>query len=431
MKASAKEPPRTRWRARSRPGLLAACWRGRRQSGRRRPARCLALLWALAACEGVVLGAGSPALTNDGFRVPEPGTEFRFPADHGAHPAFKIEWWYVTGHLRSGDRRFGLQATFFRFGLAPSGAESWPAPSAASITNPETPALRAPAFGTNQLYLAHMALTDVANRSFVYEERLNRAGWDAWAATGDLDLRNGNWTLRRVPRADAADRLELRGSVQAQARFELDLVPAKPLVVFGEGGVSRKGAAATAASYYLTWPRLAVSGRLEWRGAVHEIKGTAWLDHEISSSQLDSNQVGWDWAGIRLDDGRDLMVYVMRQSSGEPDAHSTLAWVDRAGRVMHQRVDQFAWAPIRRWQSPRNPAEYPVESRLTTVDPETGQRVTLHLEPLVDDQEIGGELGGIAYWEGACAVRDAGGRPIGEAYVELTGYDGRLHRRLR
>ena len=341
--------------------------------------------------------AEMPLTTAEGFAVPQPGRVFVFPRDHGSHPEFKIEWWYVTGHLFTADRgrRFGYQATFFR-SAAPD--------------------------KTVQFHLAHMALIDESSGRFYHQERLNREGWDASAATATLDVHNGPWSLRLLPAmpdAAAGDRLELRGAVRGEVGFAFTLAPTKPLVVFGENGISRKGAAPTAASYYLTFPRLRTEGVLTVGEERLAVTGESWMDHEISSSQLDENQVGWDWAGIHLNDGRELMFYRMRLRDGSADPASTLTWVDATGGA---RKSDFQWEVLERWTSPATGAIYPVRVRLTSTDPASGQRVALTLVPLAKDQELGGKRESISYWEGACRVLDADGREIGSAYLELTGY---------
>jgi predicted secreted hydrolase len=377
----------------------------------------LALLVATA-----VRGGSGPLATPEGYAVPQPGHIFSFPADHGAHPDFRIEWWYVTGHLRSEDaRRFGFQATFFRLAGPRGGA---PDPS--------------PDFSLGTLYLAHMALTDVAGQRFLFEERLNREGWDAQAAVGALKVRNGTWSLQMAagPTAVPAARrgagqeagpgagLELVGGVRADAAFELELTPAKPLVVFGENGVSRKGAEATAASYYLTFSRLRAAGHLTFGGTALAVTGEAWMDHEISSSQLGGGQVGWDWVSVQLHDRPwELMLYRLRRADGSADPASRLQWVSPGGRAI---TADFTWEVLSRWRSPRTGATYPARVRLTTRDPATGATVRFTLEPLLADQELGGALGGGPYWEGACRVLDESGREVGSAYLELTGYAGAL-----
>jgi predicted secreted hydrolase len=346
-----------------------------------------------------------PALTPDGFAVPQPSPTFVFPRDHGSHPDYKLEWWYLTGHLYTAEtpaRRFGFQATFFR-SAAPRPVAARPAPAG---------------FGHDQIYLAHMALIDVGTGRFLHQERLNRAGWDAAAATDTLDVRNGDWSLRFLD--STSETIQLTGGVRADARFALTLTPAKPLVRFGDGGYSRKGAAPTAASYYLTFPRLGVAGSLTVDGVTARVTGTAWMDHEYSSSQLDQNQVGWDWLSAQLNDGRELMFYRLRTTDGGTDPASTLTWIARDGTLTRA---PFRWEPLTTWKSPRTGAIYPQRIRLTTTDPATGAETILLVEPFHPDQELGGKLGGVTYWEGACRLLSPEGADLGSAYLELTGYD--------
>jgi predicted secreted hydrolase len=365
-----------------------------------------ALLAVAVLIAAAVRGAGGPLTTPEGYAVPQPGHAFSFPEDHGAHPDFRIEWWYVTGHLRAEDaRRFGFQATFFRL-AGPHGGGRDP--------NPD--------FSIGTLYLAHMALTDVAGRRFMFEERLNREGWDAQAAVGALNVRNGTWSLRMAAGSGAG--LELVGGVRADAAFELELTPAKPLVVFGQDGVSHKGAEATAASYYLTFSRLRAAGRLTLGTTTLAVTGEAWMDHEISSSQLGGGQVGWDWVSVQLHDRPwELMLYRLRLADGAADPASRLQWVSPEGRAV---TAGFTWEVLTRWRSPRTGANYPARVRLMTRDPATGAAVRFTIEPLLADQELGGTLGGGPYWEGACRVLDESGREVGSAYLELTGYAGAL-----
>jgi predicted secreted hydrolase len=343
--------------------------------------------------------------TPDGFLIPEPGHRFSFPADHGSHPGFRIEWWYVTGHLAGpgdGEGRFGFQATFFRLaGPGPAGK----AP---------------PAFSDGELHLAHMAVTDAATGKFISQERLNRAGWDASARVGSLDVRNGNWSLRMEPGLPGGERIVLSGGVRAEASFSLTLTATKPLVVFGENGVSRKGAEPAAASYYLTFSRLAAEGILSLAGTEYPVRGRAWMDHEISSSQLGRDQVGWDWVCVQLKgEPRELMLYRLRKADGSADPASRLQWVTAQGKAV---TAPYTWEVLSRWTSPRSGATYPSRVRLTAADPQTGKPVPFDIVPVLRDQELANELGGGPYWEGACRVLDADGREVGSAYLELTGY---------
>ena len=363
--------------------------------------------------------AATSTLTADGFAVPRPGIRFEFPRDHGSHPEFGIEWWYLTGHLESAQgRRWGYQATFFR--------------RAAPRTSPEAAVATSASFGTGQVFLAHMALLEVSTGRFVHQERLNREGWDAGASTNRLEVRNGNWWLRQEDPASAGAGpvLRLSGGIRAEAAFGLTLVPAKPLVVFGTNGVSRKAAEPTAASHYLTFTRLKTTGELVQDGVRHEVTGETWMDHEFSSSQLGAGQVGWDWACLQLADGREVMAYRMRRTDGSTDPFSTLAWIDREGTVHQVGAEQFRWEAVGTWRSPGTGAEYPAGVRLTTRDPGTGQEVVFLVEPLVANQELTGAIGGIPYWEGACRVRDGEGREVGRAFLEMTGYAATMQGKL-
>jgi len=354
-----------------------------------------------------------PLLTNDGFAVPQPNHPFNFPRDHGSHPEFKIEWWYLTGHLFDDKgHRFGFQATFFR--QANSDGPNRSAPSATSANAPVTPS---PAFGYDQIFLAHFALTDVQSNHFYFQERLNREGWDASASASTLDVRNGPWSLRLVE--SPKNQLELHGSIRGEASLALTFTPQKPLVRFGENGVSRKGAEPTAASYYLTFPRLHAEGTVSIGGNKATVAGEAWMDHEISSSQLGARQIGWDWLSIQFADQRELMLYRLRHRDGSADAASICTWIEKDSTL---HPTEFGWEVLDTWQSSTSGARYPSRVRLSTNDPATGIKQHFTIEPLVKNQELTGQIDNIPYWEGACRVLDETGKNVGAAYLELTGY---------
>lgn len=387
----------------------------------RRPGSVTRVLFLITGFLGA-LAAGAaddtPVSDRRGFAIPQAGRVFRFPADHGSHPEFKIEWWYLTGHLVSGGgQRHGFQATFFR-----RAGEGLPAPATGGgSTN----------FATDEFFLAHMAWLDVGTGTFRHEERLNRRGWDARAETGKLEVRNGNWSLKELgPDAEGRTTLELKGGIQADLAWRMELRATKPLVVFGTNGVSRKAREPSAASHYLTFPRLLVSGELRRGDRTERLEGDAWMDHELSSSQLGEGQVGWDWTCIQFFDGRELMAYRMRRSDGGTDPFSTVAWIDRDGRVSQWGADRFQWRGEGRWKSPRSGGTYPATVSLTVPEPDGRPGPTLKIEPLCADQELSGGIGGVPYWEGACRVLDSRGREVGRAFVEMTGYAGNLRRAL-
>lgn len=347
----------------------------------------------LAGTLALVYSASAPA--SDGFAVARPGYRFAFPRDHGSHTAFRTEWWYFTGHLWSEDgRRFGYQLTFFRQASPPSpwkGSQSW---------------------RSDQLHLAHAALTDEAGKRFLMDERLDRAGLLAGAAEDHLQVFQQDWQAVQDPAGPIRLHLSLKG-----AALDLTLEPTTPPVIFGQDGLSRKGANSEAASHYLTFPRLKSQGRLRLpEGASLTVQGHSWMDHEFSSSQLAEDQVGWDWAGIQLRDGRSWMVYRLRRKDGSQDPFSTLAEVDAAGHI--QRSTQaFSLLPKANWRSPISGTSYP----LPLVLKAWGEELTLM--PILPDQELQtGRSTGITYWEGACRVLGVTGSDLGDAYVELTGY---------
>ena len=276
-----------------------------------------------------------------------------------------------------------------------------------------------------------MALLDLETGKLHVEERLNRQGWDAYASTTDLDLRNGNWTLKRTPSEAHPERMAIQSSIRSNARVRLTFTPAKPKVIFGQDGISRKSATSNAASHYVTFTRLRTEGTVELLGETFTVEGETWMDHEFSSSQLSDDQTGWDWASIRLNDGRDIMLYRLRQRTGGADPFSQLTWVDQESQQTQLKTDQWSWKARRQWTSPHTNATYPIDIDVETIDPESGETRRLRLRPLVDDQEIVGKLDSLSYWEGACDVLDESDTVIGQAYVELAGYDGRLTERLR
>lgn len=347
-----------------------------------------------------------PAFTSAGYSVPQPHHVMTFPRDHGSHPGFRIEWWYVTGHLTDDTgERHGFQLTFFRNALRPP----------AEQTDTENTFL-----GQDQLHMAHVAWVEEKADKFTAEERLARNGWDAAASEERMDIFQGNWWLKAQD--DSANpQMKTFFSVRDRIQAQLSLVPIKPFVRFGENGVERKGAEPTAASYYLTWTRIKVEGDIKVGDASRKVTGEAWMDHEISSSQLGKEQVGWDWASIQLQDGREIMMYILRREDGTIDPYSVLYWIDQDGKLTPQTPAQFTWKPRRFWTSPQSGGHYPIDADLTVNDPLTDEAITLELRSVRDAQEHDGRIGGIAYWEGACEVLQ-NGKPAGRAYLELTGY---------
>jgi predicted secreted hydrolase len=329
--------------------------------------------------------AGAPA-----YAPVLPGQPLVFPADHGAHPQYRTEWWYITGWLDTPSGPQGFQVTFFR-------------------TRPDVDQRNPSAFAARQILFAHAALSDPKVGRLLHDQRIARQGFGlAEAATGDTDVVLQDWSLKR--QADGRFHARVGGK-----DFALDLLftPTQPVLPEGEDGFSRKGPLPTEASRYYSIPHLKVSGAVRRGGRPVGVTGEAWLDREWSSTYLDPQAVGWDWTGLNLDGGGALMAFRVRDASGRALwAGGSLRTAD--GAVTRFEPSDVAFAVRRRWRSPRTGVDYPVEQTLT-VRLATGPR-QFPLTPLFDDQELDSRPSGPVYWEGA--VRTSGGR----GYLELTGY---------
>ena len=341
----------------------------------------------------------TPKYTPDGFSVAREGYQFVFPRDHGNHPDFKTEWWYVTGHLinKANGNRYGYQLTFFR---QASPKNKWRGNSS---------------WQSDQIYMAHAAITNESEKSFTHEEKLNRGGILANSKIGDLDVFNESWFLKRLPNGE----INLQMSIN-NMELRLKLKPLTSLVTFGEKGVSKKGDDPTASSHYLTYPRMQSEGSMRLsNGSLVNMEGLSWMDHEISSNQLASNQSGWDWAGIQLDKGTSIMFYRLRLADGTQDKNSMAYLLDSQGRVL-ELTKEFTIKALSNWTSPTTKIEYPSRIELTI------NNNIYFIEPTLKDQELNSKRsGGLSYWEGSCQVKDLSGKIIGNAYLELTGYTRR------
>ena len=302
----------------------------------------------------------------------EPDRALRFPFDHGAHPDYRQEWWYVTGWLKTArGEDLGFQITFFRTRL---NFES---------ENPSR-------FTPRQILLAHAALADPRVGRLKHDERAARTALglagskegdtDVWVDDWKLALENGRYAAQ-IRARDFSLALEFSGST---------------IVLQGDSGFSRKGRRPGEASYYYSRPQLAVSGSVDGKA----VTGTAWLDHEWSSQYMAAEAAGWDWCGLNMDDGSALMAFRMR---------------DKGGGVAFA-PEGIAFEPLRVWKSPRTGASYPVEMLLSL------KAEKIKLVPLMDDQELDARAStGTIYWEGAVTAY-RGAAAVGRGYLELTGY---------
>jgi len=320
------------------------------------------------------------------------GYHLRFPHDEGSHPDFRLEWWYITGWLNDAAARpLGFQITFFR-------------------ARPELKRDNPSAFTPRQIMIAHAAVSDPLHGRLIHAQRAARAGFDlAGADEGRMRVWIDHWSLEQ---RDGTYRAQLPAQ-----DFQLDFMfaPTQPPLLQGEYGLSRKGPAPESASYYYSLPHLKVTGTLAREGRSQTVTGSAWLDHEWSSSYMPKEAVGWDWIGINLDDGGALMAFRMRDKSGGSFwAGGALRRPDGSIKVFLPSEVRFA--SRREWRSPRTGTRYPVSWVVRGGDFE------VVIEPLFDDQEHDTRAStGTIYWEGAVRVSHDG-RPVGRGYLELTGY---------
>ncbi len=315
-----------------------------------------------------------------------------FPRDAGSHPDFRIEWWYVTGWLNETSRQpLGFQVTFFR-------------------GRPRLRQDNPSAFTPHQIIFAHAALSDPGIGQLIHAQRAARAVFElAGAAVGEMRVWLDDWVLEQ---RNGNDRARVpAGNLQ----IELALTPSQAVLLHGEAGLSRKGPAPASASYYYSEPHLSVKGTVSREGRSLPVTGSAWLDHEWSSSYLPEQASGWDWVGINLADGGALMAFRMRKKGG-----GTL-WAGGTWRRADGNIEFFApsdvqFTPRREWRSPRTGTRYPVSWSVRAGGLE------LAVEPLMDDQENDTRVStGTIYWEGAVRVYRSG-TLTGLGYLELTGY---------
>ncbi len=346
----------------------------------------------------------SQALGGDlsGFARADRPREFRFPDDHGPHPAYRTEWWYYTGNLKSAEgRHFGFQLTFFR----------------TALNAPTDRVGRTSAWGTQDVYMAHFALSDVAAHRFHAFQRLSRAALGlAGASAVPFRVWLEDWSATGETAVEQPMSMQLSAEEQDVA-LDLRLVSDKPLVLHGRNGLSQKGTAAGQASYYYSLTRLRSAGVVRLGDEEFQVQGLSWMDREWSTSVLSEALQGWDWFALQLTNGQELMVYQVRQQSGgiHPLSSGTLVAADGTPQTLTS-VD-FQIEVLQTWQSPTDGTAYPAKWRVRIP----GAALDLTITPYMADQEMHTL---IRYWEGAVRARGTvqGRRLEGDGYVELTGY---------
>lgn len=336
-----------------------------------------------------------------GFQRADRPWDWSFPRDHGSHPAFQTEWWYFTGELQDTQQRdYGFELTFFRFALTEDRSED------------------ASPWRARDLILGHFAITDVQGQRFYLAEGVQRgAAGLAGANTDSLRVWKNDW---EVVQYGEGFRLRAGGGKESEGhRAELTLLPQRGPVFHGENGLSWKSADHQNASYYYSIPRLATEGTLTVGGEELVVSGTTWMDHEFFTGDTPVQGVGWDWFSCRLEDGRDLMLYLLRYPDGSHYRSGTVVEADGSSRALS--IEGMRLEPLRDWTSPYTSATYPVAWRIELPE----ESLELFVEARLDEQEVHAqETVGFAYWEGLSGYTGtwAGQAIRGAGYVELTGY---------
>lgn len=332
---------------------------------------------------------------------------FAFPRDHGPHQEYATEWWYYTGNLDSTDgRHFGYQLTFFRFGLTP------------------TPAERQSSWATANIYMAHFALSDVANRKFYAFQKLGRNGADLAGAQGEPQFRV--WLEDWMAEGSGAEGLPMRlRAEQDGVAIDVVLHSDRPVVLQGDKGLSQKSATPGNASYYYSYTRMPTTGSVTVGGQQTEVRGNSWMDREWGTTALDAGATGWDWFALQLDDGRDIMFYRIRNTNPANEYRfGTL--VEPDGTVRTVNFGQAQLEQTGTWRSPDSGIDYPSGWRLQL--PDVG--IDLTITPYLPNQELPLV---VRYWEGAAQIQGSvnGAAVRGNGYVELTGYGEQSDVRVR
>ena len=333
------------------------------------------------------------------YKPAVPGYRYEFPRDHFNHEDYQTEWWYTTGNLAAADgRHYGYELTFFRQGVDRDTSKKEP-------------------WDIQDLYLAHLALSDLDGGKFYHTERTNRAG-PGLAGIDEQQKRtwNGNWEIRWNGEEELLNVVDENFSLSFSLRSE------KPPVIHGADGVSQKAEGAGHASHYVSFTRLLTTGTIVIAGKSLEVRGTSWMDHEFFTHSMDAEQVGWDWLSVQLEDNSELMLYQFRRKNGSTDPFSSGTYVDAEGRSVHLTAGDFRLVPTGEiWTSDVTGAKYPVAWSMEI--PKLGLKLAATTR-LKAQELAGGNKIAPSYWEGAILIegtRDgAGVRGVG--YLEMTGY---------
>lgn len=358
-----------------------------------------------------ILGESSEQTTDTedaSFKRVLQAREFEFPRDHLSHQGYQTEWWYFSGNLSTvaqPKQSFAYQFTLFRFAMRPDRAKGSP-------------------WRSNNIYMAHIALTDINRKKIYQQERFSRDGpglaGAAMGEDGTIRIWLNNWQAKSL---ESGQLLPLELNIPGkQFTLKLQLQTAKAMVLQGDKGFSQKSHQPGNASYYYSYTRLLTQGSITIGQNTFPVTGHSWLDREWSTSSLGDDQQGWDWFSLQLDDGRELMLYQMRKKDGAKDDYSSGTLIDDKGRSQTLHAGDFDIQAREYWQSPLSGIRYPIKWQVLLPD----HNLELIVSAQVKHQEWAKKNGfSFNYWEGAVKVHGMKNQaPIsGSGYLEMTGYE--------
>jgi predicted secreted hydrolase len=347
-----------------------------------------ALLLALNGKRGFAQGFAGLGIGGDGFAPVVPDKPLVFPADHGPHPEFRIEWWYVTANLVDGTgAAYGAQWTLFRQAMHPGAQqEGW---------------------ANQQIWMGHAAVTRADTHR--YSETFARGGiGQAGVETHPYRAWIDAWQMRGLEgmRDDTLSPLELNAA-GADFAYALRLDADHALVLQGEAGYSRKSERGQA-SYYFSQPYFSAKGSITIDDRRVDVTGLAWLDREWSSQPLASDQTGWDWLSLHFNSGEKLMLFQLRQTDG--NNYISGKWFLPDGNARQIASTDIAMSPkaLTEVAGRRIPTRWDI-----AIAP---LALTISCAPLNAKSWMGTSF---PYWEGPISFT---GSQSGVGYLEMTGY---------
>lgn len=337
-----------------------------------------------------------------------PGKAFHFPKDHGAHPEFKTEWWYFTGHLQDEfNHLFGFQWTVFRVSL--------PRFQPSNLTSPSNNFVSR--WRSKNLYFAHFAVSDLENKKFYYSDQSGR--------DGEINLAGSSAETFKVwlPgfQGELKENQLILQAKDSEKLIDLKMLLPESVLLQGEGGYSPKSKEKGKASYYYSIPNLSVKGILQIQKKQFQVSGKAWMDHEFGSNQLSESQSGWDWFGIPLQNRSALMIYRLRDKKDRSKVFILGTYLNEKGERYPLQSNQIQLTYSNFWKSKKTKGEYPLSWEIRIPD----HQIFLKAKADFEDQElITEQTTQVIYWEGSISVEGRVGEEAvsSKGYLEMTGY---------